>query len=60
MKWTSAQPLLGIGNTCFEPEEFLWEGPAIANLETNAGLIIHAEAAYYITTRVGNHAMSDV
>ena len=33
----------------------LWEGPAIVNLEANAGLIIQAEAAYYITTRVGNH-----
>ena len=30
------------------------EGPAIVNIESNAGLIIQAEAAY-IRTRVGNH-----
>ena len=33
----------------------LWDGPSVVNLETNAGLIIQAEAAYYINTRVGNH-----
>ena len=60
MKWTSAQPLLGVGNACFELEEFLWEGPAIVNLETNAGLIIQAEAAYFMThiviAPVGKHS----
>ena len=40
---------------CFEPQVILWDGPSIVNLETNAGLIIQAEAAYYISTRVGNH-----
>ena len=40
MKWTSAQPLVGVGNACFEPQVILWEGPAIVNLEANAGLII--------------------
>ena len=40
---------------CFEPEEFVSEGHATVNLETNAGLIVQVEAAYYITTRVGNH-----
>ena len=49
MKWTSAQPLVGIGNPCFEPEVILSEGPATVNLETNAGLIIQAEAAYFNT-----------
>ena len=39
----------------FEPQAILWEEPATVNLETNAGLIIQAEAAYYINTRVGNH-----
>ena len=52
MKWTSTQPILGVGNACFEPQVIPWEGPSIVNLETNAGLIIQAEAAYYITTRV--------
>ena len=41
--------------TYHEPQVILWEGPAIVNLKANAGLIIQAEAAYYITTRVGNH-----
>ena len=49
MKRTSAQPLLGVGNACFEPEEFVPEGPATVNLETNAGLIIQAEATYFMT-----------
>ena len=35
--------------TCFEPEVILWEGPATVNLETNAGLIIQAEAGYVRT-----------
>ena len=58
MKLTSAQPLVGIGNTCFEPEVILWEGPATINLETNAGLIIQAEAAYVRTHMgtVGKHS----
>ena len=51
----STQPFLGIGNACFEPQVILWDGPSIVDLETNAGLIIQAEAAYYISTRVGNH-----
>ena len=59
MKCTSAQPILGVGNTCFEPEVILWEGPPIVNLEANAGLIIQAEAAYIRThiviATVGNH-----
>ena len=55
MKWTSTQPILGVGNACFEPQAILWEEPATVNLETNTGLIIQAEAAYYITTRLGNH-----
>ena len=55
MKLTSTQPFLGVGNACFELEVILWEGPATVNLETNAGLIIQAEATYYITTKVGNH-----
>ena len=59
MKWTSAQPLLGIGNTCFEPEEIALEGPPTVNLETNAGLIIQAKAAYFMThiviATVGKH-----
>ena len=55
MKWTSTQPFLGIGNACFEPQVILWDGASIVDLETNAGLIIQAEAAYYISTRVGNH-----
>ena len=54
MKWTSAQPVVGIGNACFEPEAILWEGPTTVNLETNAGLIIQAEVAY-VRTKVGNH-----
>ena len=49
MKWTSTQPILGDGNTCFEPQAILWEEPATVNLETNAGLIIQAEAAYFMT-----------
>ena len=60
MKWTSAQPLVGVGNACFEPEVILWEGPATVNLETNAGLIIQAEAAYFNThiviAMVGKHS----
>ena len=58
MKWTSAQPILGVGNACFEPEEFVSEGPATVNLETNAGLIIQAEAAYFNThiETVGKHS----
>ena len=52
MKRTSTQPILGVGNACFEPQ-VLWEGPAIVNIESNAGLIIQAEATY-IRTRVGN------
>ena len=52
MKLTSAQPLVGIGNTCFEPEVILWEGPSTVNLKTNAGLIIEAEAAY-VRTHIG-------
>ena len=58
MKWTSAQPILGIGNACFEPEVILWEGAATVNLETNAGLIIQAEAAYVRThiAMVGKHS----
>ena len=55
MKRTSTQPILGVGNACFEPQAIIWEEPATVNLETNAGLIIQAEAAYYITTKVGNH-----
>ena len=49
MKWTSAQPLIGVENACFEPEVILWEGPATVNIETNAGLIIQPEAAYVRT-----------
>ena len=61
MKWTSAQPLLGVGNACFEQEEFVSEGPATVNLETNAGLIIQAEAAYFMTHIViAMVAMSEV
>ena len=60
MEWTSAQPILDVGNACFEPEEFLLEGLAIVNLETNEGLIIQAEAAYFMThiviARVGKHS----
>ena len=60
MKWTAAQPLVGVGNACFEPEVILWEGPATVNLETNAGLIIQAEAAYFNTHiviyTVGKHS----
>ena len=52
MKRTSTQPILGVGNTCFEPQVILWEWPATVNLETNAGLIIQAEAAY-IRTHIG-------
>ena len=52
MKWISAQPLAGIGNACFEPKVILWEGPATVNLETNATLIIKAEAAY-VRTHIG-------
>ena len=59
MKWTSPQPLLGVGNACFEPEEFVSEGPATVNLETNAGLIIQAEVDYFMThiviVMVGKH-----
>ena len=44
--------LVGIGNACFEPEVILWEGAATVNLETNAGLIIQAEAAY-VRTHIG-------
>ena len=59
MKWTSAQPLVGVGNTCFEPEVILREGPATVNLKTNVGLIIQAEAAYFMThiviATVGKH-----
>ena len=60
MKWTSTQPFLGVGNTFFEPQVILWDGPSIVDLETNAGLIIQAEAAYYISTRVGTTQMSEV
>ena len=37
----------------------LWEGPATVNLETNAGLIIQAEAAYVRTHNgmVGKHTL---
>ena len=58
MKWTSAQPLVGVGNACFEPEVILWEGPTTVNLETNAGLIIQAEAAYFNTHigTIGKHS----
>ena len=60
MKWTLAQPLLSVGNACFEPEEFVLEGPATVNLKTNAGLIIQAEAAYFMThiviATVGKHS----
>ena len=60
MKLTSSQPLLGVGNACFEPEEFVSEGPATVNLETNVGLIIQAEAAYFMThiviATVGKHS----
>ena len=55
MKLTSTQPFLGVGNACFEPQVILWDMPSIVDPETNAGLIIQAEAAYYISTRVGNH-----
>ena len=48
----STQPILGVGNTCFEPEVILSEGAATINLETNAGLIIQAEAAY-VRTHIG-------
>ena len=36
----------------------LWEGPTTVNLETNAGLIIQAEAAYFNTHigTVGKHS----
>ena len=46
MKWTSTQPILGVGNACFEQQAILSEEPATVNLETNAGLIIQAETAY--------------
>ena len=55
MKLTSTQPFLGVGNACFEPQVILWDEPFIIDLETNVGLIIQAEVAYYISTRVGNH-----
>ena len=48
MKWTSTQPILGVGNACFESQAILWEEPATVNLKTNAGLIVQAEAAYFI------------
>ena len=54
MNFNSTNPL-GVGNACFEPQVILWDGPSIVDLETNTGLIIQAEAAYYISTRVGNH-----
>ena len=45
---------------CFEPEEFVSEGHATVNLETNAGLIIQDEAAYFMTciviAMVGKHS----
>ena len=43
------------GRKCFEPQVILWDGASIVDLETNAGLIIQAKAAYYISTREGNH-----
>ena len=55
MKRTSTQPILGVGNACFEPQVILWDGPSIVDPKTNAGLIIQAEVAYCISTRVGNH-----
>ena len=55
MKRTSTQPILSVGNACFEPQVILWDGPSIVDLDTNAGLIIQDEATYYISTRVGNH-----
>ena len=55
MNATSTRQFLGVGNACFEPQVILWDGPSIVDLETNAGLIIQAEAAYYINTKVGNH-----
>ena len=60
MKSTSAHTVLSVGNTCFEPEEIALEGPPTVNLETNAGLIIQAEAAYFMThiviAMVGKHS----
>ena len=53
MNFNSTNPRC-VGNACFEPQAILSEEPATVNLENNAGLIIQAEAAYYITTRVGN------
>ena len=50
----------GVGNACFEPQVILWDGPSIVDPETNAGLIIKAEAAYVRThiviATVGNHS----
>ena len=58
MKCNSAQPILGVGSACFEPEVILWEGPTTVSLETNAGLIIQAEAGYVRThsAMVGKHS----
>ena len=60
MKWTSTQPFLDVGNACFEPQVILWDAPSIVDLETNTGLIIQAEAAYYISTKVGTSQMYEV
>ena len=42
----------------------LWEGPSIVHIETNAGLIIQAEAAYIRThiviARLGKHSNAEV
>ena len=46
MKWTLVQPILGVGNACFEPQVNLLVGPAIVNIETNARPTIQVEAAY--------------
>ena len=60
MKWTSTQPILNVENACFEPEDFVTEGPATVNLKTDAGRIIQAEAAYFMThieiATVGKHS----